>query len=327
NCKLHQQPEEVINFLQDLPPSKREEVQSLDFTNSAISFRMITEAEIATLLQLCPNLKFLAVGGKLTGEGLAHLPEDNQLEKLFFYTWSPDERFLAQFFSRAKMLKEIIIHRTTGEGLAHLPEDNQLKKIDFGESANLDEAALAKLFAKASFLREVNFSFTTTTAEGLSYLPDNNQLEKVRLFMCKQLDEVALKKLFAKTSFLKEVDFSHTTTTAEGLSHLPEGNQLKKVDFGFCRHLNEKTLKKLFAKTSFLKEVRFDCSETTFEGLLHLPEDTQLEKLSLRHCHIDEDIFNAIISKATHLDNVDDKDATIKKKNGFLKALKRVLVR
>ncbi|PIS00310.1 MAG: hypothetical protein COT84_08155 [Chlamydiae bacterium CG10_big_fil_rev_8_21_14_0_10_35_9] len=274
NVKLHQQPKEVINFLHDLPLSSREMVLSLDFANSAASYMMITEEEIATLLQLCPNLKFLAVGGKVTGEGLSHISEDNQLEKLFFYSWNPDEGFLAQFFSKAKKIKEVKFNKTTGVGLSHLPEGNQLEKIDFYESENLDEKALATLFAKISFLKEVNFFLSSVTGEGLSRLLENNRLEKVSFVMCKQLKEEALKKLFAKTPFLKEV--------------------------------------------------KFDSSKTTFEGLLHLPGDTQLEKLSLRYCNIDAEIFNALISKAAYLNNIDHRGASIKQKNKLFKAFKKI---
>ncbi|MGD2169528.1 MAG: hypothetical protein PVI40_04740, partial [Chlamydiota bacterium] len=205
--KLSLTPKEIINFLHHLPATKREEVQSLDFTAGPGVFTSVTEEEIAILLQLCPNVKFLNVFLK-TCEGLSHISENNKLEKLALATIRPDEEALAQFFSKAKNLKEFDFRysRTTGEGLSNLPENNQLERIRLNNCKRLNEKALAKLFAKGAKLNEVDLSYSNTSCEGLSYLPEENQLVKLNLCGCR-FDQEFFTIVSKKATKLKNVKF------------------------------------------------------------------------------------------------------------------------
>ncbi|PIS00311.1 MAG: hypothetical protein COT84_08160 [Chlamydiae bacterium CG10_big_fil_rev_8_21_14_0_10_35_9] len=208
DTKLHLKPKEIINFLHHLPMSKKEEVQSLDFTDGSGTFTSVKEEEIATLLQLCPNVKFLNVFLH-TGKGLSHIPENNKLEKLTLTITHPDEESLAQFFSKVKNLKEIDFSysRTTGKGLSHLPRDNQLGKVVFFNCKKLDEEALATLFEKGAMLKEADFHCSNTSCKGLSHLPKNNQLEILDLRFCR-FDPEFFKIVSEKATKLKNVKLS-----------------------------------------------------------------------------------------------------------------------
>ncbi|MGD2170327.1 MAG: F-box protein, partial [Chlamydiota bacterium] len=179
----------AMEYLRTLSEENRKAITFLNFQCCAAVLSLdLTDEQVEEILLLCPNLKSLTLEFScITGEGLAHILEQNQLEKICLkLCLNLDERFLRGFFQKAVCLKEVDLSEsnTTGEGFAHILEQNQLEKICLKLCLNLDERFLRGFFQKAVCLKEVDLSGSNTTGEGFAHILEKNQLEKLCLKYC-----------------------------------------------------------------------------------------------------------------------------------------------
>ncbi|PIS01841.1 MAG: hypothetical protein COT84_00505 [Chlamydiae bacterium CG10_big_fil_rev_8_21_14_0_10_35_9] len=235
------------------------------------------------------KVEFYGPNSNTTGEGLAHLPERNQLEILdLHYCRNLNENFLKAIFLKAAHLREVNLcgSNTTGAGLAQIPEKNRLEILNLNVCDSLNENFLKVFFLKAAYLRKVEFDSSNTTGEGLAQIPEKNRLENLDLKRCQSLDEVYLAQFFSlKAAHLRIVDLSQTNTTGEGLSRIPENNRLEHLVLEYCRSLAEAHLAQFFSlKAAHLRIVNLYGSNTTGEGLSHIPENNRLKIVLLEEC-------------------------------------------
>ncbi|MGD2169779.1 MAG: hypothetical protein PVI40_06025, partial [Chlamydiota bacterium] len=125
--KCRHSPEEMIAFLEKLPPKNREAIQELRLID-----RTITKDALIKVVQLCFNLRSLRISSNhITGEEFVHISEKNQLETLnLVYCNNFDEEAFAHFLLlKASKLKNLglINLNITGECLTKLPKQNPLK--------------------------------------------------------------------------------------------------------------------------------------------------------------------------------------------------------
>ncbi|MGD2168630.1 MAG: hypothetical protein PVI40_00115 [Chlamydiota bacterium] len=264
-------PGAFISFLSEIPEETRKGIPSFNFPTTCLCDALVTE-----VIRLCPNLKYLNLSGntQITGECLASIPNDNQLEHLVLGRCSGlRENFLIEFFSKATLLKKLDLESTkvTGEGLSYLPEQNSFEELYLG-SNYLVESFLEKFFIKATKLKKLYCSCCEISGKGLSYITGEN-LESVFLYYCDKLEENFLKELFANGKNLKEISLSGSKTTGEGLSYLPAVNRLEQLSLNGIYHLNENFLRELFSKAKNLKKVNLSVTRLKKEAFLDLPEE------------------------------------------------------
>jgi hypothetical protein len=225
-----------------------------------------------------------------TGEGLAYLPENNQLRELFLdRCYYLNERFLEGFFSlKANQLKKIVLDKTeiTGEGLSYISEQNQLENLSLAHCTDLNENLLEIFFSKAAHLKIVNLSQTYTSLKGLSQIPVESQLRELVLSSCAFIKEHYLIEFFSlKASHLRKLNLASTKTTGEGLACIPEKNKLEEISLRACNKLDETFIRRFFPlKASHLRSVDLSYTNATGEGLSQLPENNQLRELFLSSC-------------------------------------------
>ncbi|PIS00928.1 MAG: hypothetical protein COT84_05050 [Chlamydiae bacterium CG10_big_fil_rev_8_21_14_0_10_35_9] len=295
----------AIMYLQGLSPEQREMIETLK-----LSAYFALEDEVTKIIELCPNLKSLTLNvPNITGECLAKISKQNQLEKLYLGSRCDRlvEQFLAVFFREATHLKEVDLSytNTTGEGLSHI-EKNQLNKALLRGCKALSDDNLGVFFSKALDLIEVDLEGTEITGSAFDQVPIGSRLEKLSLKLCVNFNEDFLPHLLRLTH-LKVIDLSCTPITGKYLDIIASENKnLEKLFLKKCERLVEEFLVNLFSEATDLEEVDLSKTNTTGEGLARLPEKNKLKKVFLYSCeNLNKELFKDFFRKAIHLEVVD----------------------